>query len=107
MGFSTCWPRRAVASASDAIMPLSVQDSALVPLMAMRPGWFGLGSLVVLLGSMAVPERHDPPTWARDVAPLVHAQCSPCHSKGGHGPFALETYRDVTRRSELVRQELL
>lgn len=30
-----------------------------------------------------------------------------CHTASGHGPFALETYRDVRRRSELVRQELL
>jgi tetratricopeptide (TPR) repeat protein len=35
------------------------------------------------------------PTYARDVAPLIHAHCSPCHHEGGPGPFALLDYDDV------------
>jgi tetratricopeptide (TPR) repeat protein len=35
------------------------------------------------------------PTYARDVAPIIHAHCSPCHHDGGPGPFALIDHDDV------------
>lgn len=35
------------------------------------------------------------PTYARDVAPIIHAHCSPCHHEGGPGPFALVDHDDV------------
>lgn len=35
------------------------------------------------------------PTYARDVAPIIHAHCSPCHHEGGPGPFALLDHDDV------------
>ncbi len=66
----------------------------------------GAALLLASLGARSAP-RQDPPTWSKDVAPLIHAKCTSCHTAGGHGPFALETYRDVARRGELVRQELL
>jgi hypothetical protein len=71
----------------------------------MRAAW--LGGLGVLALAMFGGRSPEPPTWSKDVAPIIHSQCSPCHTAGGHGPFPLETYRDVARRSELVRQELL
>lgn len=36
-----------------------------------------------------------PPTFARDIAPLVHANCAPCHRPGNIAPFSLLTYDDV------------
>jgi hypothetical protein len=72
----------------------------------MRHGWISALSLSALLGGWALPGR-EPPTWEKDVAPIIQARCSQCHTKGGHGPFALETYRDVKRRAALVREELL
>lgn len=41
----------------------------------------------------AVPKG--PPTFNRDVAPIVFRHCAPCHYDGGPGPFALLTYDDV------------
>jgi mono/diheme cytochrome c family protein len=38
------------------------------------------------------------PTFARDVAPIVHRRCSSCHHDGGSGPFPLVTHRDLARR---------
>jgi Tfp pilus assembly protein PilF len=40
----------------------------------------------------AVPEA---PTFAAHVAPLVYAECTPCHHDGGSAPFALASYDDV------------
>ena len=53
------------------------------------------------------PRQDGPPTWAKDIAPLVHSRCTMCHTEGGHGPFALASYDDVKRRWELVRQVVL
>lgn len=36
-----------------------------------------------------------PPTWTRDVAPIVFRHCAPCHFDGGPAPFTLLAYDDV------------
>ncbi|HWB76767.1 MAG TPA: tetratricopeptide repeat protein [Nannocystaceae bacterium] len=36
-----------------------------------------------------------PPTFARDVAPILDRVCAPCHFDGGPAPFALIDYDDV------------
>ncbi|WP_224248973.1 monooxygenase [Hyalangium gracile] len=36
-----------------------------------------------------------PPTYHRDIAPLVQEKCGSCHSEGGIAPFALGTYEEV------------
>lgn len=40
----------------------------------------------------------------RDIAPIIHAHCTPCHRKDGGAPFELVTYRDVARRAKMIRQ---
>ena len=58
----------------------------------------------------SVPERTTPiaadpsatPTFHRDIAPIVHANCSVCHRPGGAGPFSLISYDDVARRARLI-----
>ncbi len=43
------------------------------------------------------------PTWARDIAPLVHRACANCHRPGQPAPFALLTFDDVwKRRAQIV-----
>jgi tetratricopeptide (TPR) repeat protein len=42
------------------------------------------------------------PTFARDIAPIVHARCAPCHRPGEAGPFSLLTYSDVASRARQV-----
>ncbi len=46
-------------------------------------------------------EPDAPPTFARDVAPILYQNCVPCHHPGGAGPFSLLTYSDAKRH---VRQ---
>lgn len=36
-----------------------------------------------------------PPTFTRDVAPIVFRHCAPCHTENGAAPFALVDYDDV------------
>lgn len=42
-------------------------------------------------------------TWHKDVAPIVQAKCGNCHTEGGIGPFALQTYADVFAHRGAVR----
>ncbi len=44
-----------------------------------------------------------PPTWHRDIAPLVKAKCEGCHVEGGIAPFALQTYAQVFALRDAVR----
>ena len=49
-----------------------------------------------------VPES-PPPTWHRDIAPVVKAKCEGCHVEGGIAPFALQTYAQVFALKDSVR----
>ena len=42
------------------------------------------------------------PTFTKDIAPVVFAQCSSCHRPGEVAPFPLLTYRDVQKRARQV-----
>jgi hypothetical protein len=42
------------------------------------------------------------PTYHRDVAPILVANCLECHRSGDVGPFALETYADAKRRAKMI-----
>lgn len=37
-----------------------------------------------------------PPTWHRDVLPIVQARCQGCHTPGGIAPFPLRGYQDAS-----------
>src|SRR5579871_1618118 len=69
----------------------------------MRPASV-LTALGAALVSGVVSISPSPPTFAREVAPLVHAKCGPCHHEGGVGPFPLLTRDDlVEHASEIER----
>jgi Tetratricopeptide repeat len=54
-----------------------------------------------LLASQAAAQ---PATFAHDIAPIVYANCAPCHHPGGEGPFSLLTYQDVQKRAQQIVQ---
>jgi tetratricopeptide (TPR) repeat protein len=56
----------------------------------------------VLVCAAPTAAQQDAPTFARDVAPLVHARCAGCHHAGGSAPFALVDYEDVAKRSAQI-----
>ena len=62
----------------------------------------GCSVLVVLLFACGepvetppAPAPEVPPTYHRDIAPLVQEKCGSCHTQGGIAPFPLQTYAQV------------
>ena len=47
----------------------------------------------------AAPRPKGSLTFARDIAPIVHAHCAVCHHEGGAAPFGLVTYDEVRKRA--------
>jgi mono/diheme cytochrome c family protein len=42
------------------------------------------------------------PTYNKDVAPILNAQCALCHRPGEVAPFSLLTYQDAAKRAGLI-----
>jgi hypothetical protein len=70
-------------------------------------GLMGIISLLLAAGGCgsAVDETtlDSGPTFARDIAPIIHSNCTPCHRPGTAAPFNLITYRDVSKRSKMIK----
>jgi tetratricopeptide (TPR) repeat protein len=67
---------------------------------AFRARWLAWIALAPACGEPAPAEPAKvvdagPPTFNRDVAPIVFRHCAPCHTEGGAAPFALVDYDDV------------
>src|SRR5580693_4468156 len=41
-------------------------------------------------------------TFSHDIAPIIYANCAPCHHPGEAAPFSLLTYEDVKKRAALI-----
>src|SRR5690348_9866295 len=41
-----------------------------------------------------------PPTFAKDVAPILQNRCARCHRADHVGPFPLQTYEQARKRAE-------
>ena len=41
-------------------------------------------------------------TFSKDIAPIIHKNCMPCHRPGEAGPFPLITYNDVKKRAKMI-----
>src|SRR6476646_9090406 len=52
--------------------------------------------------ALAIGAAAPPPTFTKDVAPIIFANCSSCHRPGGPASFSLLTYADVRSRARLV-----
>ena len=55
-------------------------------------------SLVAFACASALAEA--PPTFAKDVAPILFQNCAGCHRPGEVGPFPLLTYEDARKRAK-------
>ncbi len=55
-----------------------------------------------MLAVGCVASAANPPTFRRDVAPIIYAKCAPCHHPGEAAPFSLLTYADVQKRSAQI-----
>jgi hypothetical protein len=57
---------------------------------------------VVALCALACPLSAAPPTFHKDVAPILFAQCATCHRDGQIGPFPLLKYDDAKKRAKQI-----
>jgi len=55
-------------------------------------------SLAVAHASGSAP----PPTWARDIAPILYRNCVECHRPGQVAPFSLLTHQDAAKRARFI-----
>jgi hypothetical protein len=73
-------------------------------------GWFWLASLAPMAATCgeaaaadapasAPAKPKEPPTYTRDVAPILQKRCQNCHRRHHVGPFALETYEQARKRA--------
>jgi Copper type II ascorbate-dependent monooxygenase, C-terminal domain len=61
------------------------------------------GSLWLLSGFLGLgmaARGAEPPTFTRDIAPILQKRCQSCHRPGQMGPFPLETYEQARKRSK-------
>jgi len=58
--------------------------------------------LATLLAAPAARGAQDVPTWARDVAPLVHRECASCHRPGEAAPFSLLDGEEAARHARQI-----
>lgn len=82
-------------------MPLAMRALTLAPiaLVALVIPACG-GSSPVPAARSDVSER--PPSFNKDIAPIVFEQCAPCHRLGQGAPFTLLTYADVKPRADRI-----
>ena len=45
-----------------------------------------------------------PPSFYRDVQPILLTRCAPCHHKGTSAPFNLLTYEDAAKRASFIKR---
>ena len=51
------------------------------------------------------PSQPAPPTYTKDIAPIVFTNCAPCHRPGQVAPFPLLTYADVVKHADNVTRQ--
>lgn len=44
------------------------------------------------------------PTFVKDVAPIIHSKCAPCHRPNEAAPFSLISYEDVAKRASFIKK---
>jgi mono/diheme cytochrome c family protein len=69
-----------------------------------RRAWQGGMAVLAVAWATARGEPLDetPPTWAREVAPLIYRHCVECHRPGQAAPFSLLEYGDAARRARFL-----
>ena len=57
-----------------------------------------------IIGRVREPSSNSPVTFARDIAPILHARCVECHRAGEIGPFGLTSYDEAAGWGEMIAE---
>ena len=68
----------------------------------MRKTTFLIPYLVLLM--LCVDTNAQKLSFVKNIAPIIHSKCTPCHQPGEAAPFSLITYEDVARRTSFIKQ---
>jgi len=63
-------------------------------------------AIPVMSSHVVSAQRAETPTFNKDVAPIVYANCVSCHRPGEVGPMPLITYRDIRPWAGSIRQKV-
>src|SRR5438094_9729522 len=62
--------------------------------------------LLLAIPALAADSKRAAPapqvTFARDIAPIIYKNCSPCHRPGESAPFSLLGYEDVKKHAHQI-----
>ena len=70
---------------------------------AMTLAWAGTA---LVAGAPQNGAAADPPTFSRDVAPIVFAKCAACHRPGEVAPMSLLSFKDVRPWAGAIREKV-
>lgn len=68
-----------------------------------------IAPIAIFIAASAVPaesQEAGPPTFARDIAPILQVNCQECHQPGSIGPMSLLTYEEVRPWAEVIRLQV-
>jgi tetratricopeptide (TPR) repeat protein/mono/diheme cytochrome c family protein len=61
-----------------------------------------IAALAMLAPLLRAPDSTSPPTFNRDIAPILYEKCVACHRAGEIGPFPLLTYSDAKKHAQQI-----
>src|SRR5215467_10836046 len=74
---------------------------------SLRIGILGLGLCSLLAAAVSASGPAPPPTFAKDVAPILYSRCIECHRAGEIAPMSLLTYQEVRPWAKSIKQRVL
>ena len=66
-----------------------------------------VGILVALIAGDGVAAAEEAPTFAKDVAPILYANCVVCHRPGEVAPMSLVTYEETRPWSRAIKEKVV
>ena len=61
--------------------------------------WSACWCFTLDVGGEEPARKTEPPTYTKDVAPILQKKCQNCHRRNHVGPFSLETYEQARKRA--------
>ena len=77
------------------------------PLLAAAPVLYALASGIAPQNKpqfVPVAKADAPPTYSKDIAPILFDNCVNCHRPGEVAPFSFLTYEDAKKRARLIAE---